>query len=211
MGSCHDVVEVTMNLSIDHVMQFDHDDLGASNTWHRDNSSKLAYYKRLNCDFNVHDSLPDKMSKRRAHARAYYADRITPEWIDQLAENEVFVFGSNPDGNHDGGAAAFAVKKFGAIIGQGEGMQGQSYAIPTTGGYTLFAQAVRRFVEFAAEHPDKRFLVTRVGCGNAGYDLLMVARLFVDAIRIENICLPEKFWELPEKFWEVLGLKLFRK
>ena len=204
MGSCHDVVEVTMNLSIDHVMQFDHDDLGASNTWHRDNSSKLAYYKRLNCDFNVHDSLPDKMSKRRAHARVYYADRITPEWIDQLAENEIFVFGSNPDGNHAGGAAAFAVKNFGAIIGQGEGMQGQSYAIPTTGDYTLFAQAVRRFVEFAAEHPDKRFLVTRVGCGNAGYDLRMVARLFVDAIRIENIC-------LPEKFWEVLGLKLFRK
>ena len=160
-----------MNLSIDHVMQFDHDDLGASNTWHRDNSSKLAYYERLNRDFNVLDSLPDKMSKRRAHARAYYADRITPEWI---------------------------------IIGQGEGMQGQSYAIPTTGGYTLFAQAVRRFVEFAAEHPDKRFLVTRVGCGNARHDLRSVARLFVDAIRIENIC-------LPEKFWEVLGLKLFRK
>ena len=204
MGSCHDVVEVTMKLSIDHVMQFDHDDLGASNTWHRDNSSKTALYERMNRDFCYDDSLELKREKLRAHARAYYADRITPEWIDQLADNEVFVFGSNPEGNHAGGAAAYAVKQFGAIDGQGEGMQGQSYAIPTTGDYALFAQAVRRFVEFAADHPDKRFLVTRVGCGNAGHDLRRVAQLFVDAIRIENIC-------LPEEFWEVLGLKLFRK
>ena len=204
MGSCHDVVEVTMNLSIDHVMQFDHDDLGASNTWHRDNSSKLAYYERMNCEFCRDESFDLKRAKFRALARAYYADRITPEWIDQLADNEVFVFGSNPEGNHAGGAAAQAVKHFGAIVGHGEGMQGQSYAIPTTGDYALFAQAVRRFLEFAAEHPDKRFLVTRVGCGNAGHDLRRVAQLFVDAIRIENIC-------LPEEFWEVLGLKLFHK
>lgn len=203
MGSCHDVLEVTMKLSIDHVMEFGHDDLGASNTWHRDSSSKRAYYERLNCDFDVLKSVHEKRSMRRAHARAYYADRITPDWIDQLAENEVFVFGSNPDGSHTGGAAALAVKNFGAIVGQGEGPQGQSYAIPTTGDIILFAQAVQRFICYAAEHPDKRFLVTRVGCGNAGYDARRVTPLFVDAIKQENI-------SLPEDFWRHLGLKMFK-
>ena len=116
----------------------------------------------------------------------------------------MFVFGSNPQGTHTGGAAAHAVKHFGAIVGQGEGMQGQSYAIPTTGDYTLFAQAVQRFTSYAAAHPEKRFLVTRVGCGNAGRDVREVALLFVNAIRLENVC-------LPEDFWEILGLKFFKK
>ncbi|MBR5169170.1 MAG: hypothetical protein IKW85_01215 [Muribaculaceae bacterium] len=141
---------------------------------------------------------------RRANASAYYADRISPDYIDHLAENEVFVFGSNPEGYHSGGAAAHAVKHFGAVNGQGEGMQGQSYAIPTTGDYGLFAQAVQRFIEYAAQHPDQRFLVTRVGCGNAGRDIHEVARLFTGAIKMENI-------SLPEDFWEILGLKMFRK
>lgn len=204
MGSCHDVVEVTMKLSIDHVMEFDHDTVGASNTWHRDSSSKRAYYERMNRDFDACASREKKMAMRRANASAYYANRITPNWIDQLAEGEVFVFGSNPQGTHAGGAAALAVRNFGAIVGQGEGPQGQSYAIPTTGDYHLFAQAVRRFIDFAAAHPDNRFLVTRVGCGNAGHDMRDVARLFIDAIKFENIC-------LPEEFWDILGLKMFGK
>lgn len=202
MGSCHDVLEVTMKLSIDHVMEFDHDEVGASNTWHRDSSSKRAYYERMNRDFDVNESRMMKMAKNRANARAYYGSRITPDWIDHLKENEVFVFGSNPQGNHRGGAAAFAVKNFGAIIGQGEGLQGQSYAIPTTGDFTLFAMAVQRFINFAAGHPDMRFLVTQVGCGNAGHPIDMVAHLFTDAIKLENI-------SLPEEFWEVLGLKMY--
>ena len=203
MGSCHDVLEVTMKLSIDHVMAFDHDDLGASNTWHRDSSSKRAHYEHIQNRFKQDASREEKKRMLLTQARAYYADRITPDRIDQLAENEVFVFGSNPDGSHAGGAAAHAVKHFGAIVGQGEGPQGQSYAIPTTGDHILFAQAVRRFICYAAEHPDKRFLVTRVGCGNAGYDARMVARLFVGAIRQENI-------SLPEDFWRHLGLKMFK-
>ena len=202
MGSCHDVVEVTMKLSIDHVMAFDHDTVGASNTWHRDSSSKRAYYERMNRDFDSRGSREEKMAMRRANARAYYANRITPGRIDQLAEGEVFVFGSNPEGKHAGGAAAQAVKRFGAIVGQGEGMQGQSYAIPTTGGDRLFAQAVQRFIGYAANHPDQRFLVTRVGCGNAGRDVREVAQLFADAIKLENIA-------LPGEFWHVLGLKFF--
>ncbi len=204
MGSCHDVVEVTMKLSIDHVMAFDHDDLGAANSWHRDSSSKRAYYERMNRDFNANESRERKMAMHRANARAYYADRITPDWIDQLADDEVFVFGSNPEGTHTGGAAAHAVKHFGAIVGRGEGIQGKSYAIPTTGDFNLFNEAVQRFIEYAALRPHKRFLVTRVGCGNGGHSVREVARLFIQAIRLENI-------SLPEDFWEVLGLKLYKK
>ena len=204
MGSCHDVEEVTRRLSIDHVVEFDHDAVGAANTWHRDSSSKLAHFRRMFREFSYEESHEMKLAKRRAQASAYYADRITPDRIDQLADNEVFVFGSNPEGNHAGGAAAYAVTHFGAIVGQGEGPQGQSYAIPTTGDYVLFAQAVQRFICYAAQHPDKRFLVTRVGCGNAGRDVHQVARLFVDAIKQENISLPEEFW-MP------LGLRMFRK
>ena len=202
MGSCHDVVEVTRNLSIDHVMAFDHDDLGASNIWRRDRSSKRAHFQHLSCEYDVDDSPAQKRRILRDHARDFFANRVTPDRIDQLADNEVFVFGSNPDGSHAGGAAAFAVNHFGAIVGQGEGLQGQSYAIPTTGDYGLFADAVQRFVDFAANHPEKRFLVTRVGCGNAGYDVHQVAQLFADAVSHENI-------SLPEDFWKIYGLKIF--
>ena len=201
MGSCHDVLEVTMNLSIDHVMEFDHDVVGASNTWHRDSSSKRAYYERMNRDFNVNDSREKKMAMRRANARTYYANRITPDTIIQLAEGEIFVFGSNVDGTHNGGAAAAAVQNFGAIIGQAEGPQGRSYAIPTTGSYQSLAAAVQRFVDYATQHPDQRFLVTRIGCGHAGYHAHDIARLFTPAITLENV-------SLPEEFWKILGLKM---
>lgn len=56
---------------------------------------------------------------------------LTPENIQELKDNQIFVFGSNMNGNHAGGAARLAVEKFGAIMGQAEGIQGQSYAIPT--------------------------------------------------------------------------------
>ena len=62
--------------------------------------------------------------------------RITPKWVNELKENEVFVFGSNLKGMHGGGAARVAYDKFGAVWGQGVGMQGQSYAIPTMHGDT---------------------------------------------------------------------------
>jgi len=204
MGSCHDVVEVTMKLSIDHVMEFDHDAVGASNTWHRDSSSKQAYYQRMAKEFDPNEELGLKREKMRRHASNYYSNRVTPNWIDSLAENEVFVFGSNPQGTHAGGAAAYAVEHFGAIVGQGEGPQGQSYAIPTTGDFALFADAADRFINYAVAHPDTRFLVTRLGLGNAGRSINEVAHIFYKAIKVENI-------SLPEELWERLGLKLIRK
>ena len=112
-------------------------------------------------------------------------------FIAELDEGEVFVFGSNGFGAHNGGAAAMAVARFGAIYGQAEGLQGQSYAIDTMDGFEVMKEQVLRFVEFAKEHPELRFLVTEVGCGIAGYTPEEVAPLF--AGEPENVVLPESF------------------
>lgn len=122
------------------------------------------------------------------------SDRITPERIDRLAPNEIFVFGSNWEGHHNGGAARAALKRFGAQYGKGIGIQGQSYAIPTTGLPQIMAGAIQEFIEYARQHPEKRFLVTPIGCGNAGYEPRLIAPIFNNAVDVQNICLPESFW-----------------
>jgi len=118
----------------------------------------------------------------------------TPECINSLSDNEVFVFGSNLRGWHQGGAAKHAHRYFGAIWGQGVGLQGQSYAIPTMqGGVETIKPYVDDFIAFAREHPELRFLVTRIGCGIAGFEDEEIASLFKDAISQENIVLPYSF------------------
>ncbi|MBO7371681.1 MAG: hypothetical protein J6U34_04145 [Bacteroidales bacterium] len=125
-----------------------------------------------------------------------YNNRITPHFIDKLTEGEIFVFGSNLAGQHMGGAARAAYDKFGAIWGQGVGLQGQSYAIPTMqGGVDTIKPYVDDFIEFAKTHPEMRFLVTRIGCGIAGFTDSEIAPLFKDAIPISNIFLPDTFWD----------------
>lgn len=120
--------------------------------------------------------------------------KVTPEHINQLKDNDVFVFGSNVAGNHGGGAAHVAVMKFGAVMGQGEGIQGQSYAIPTVG-CSLYALkgAVERFINYAKAHPEKQFLVTAIGCGHGGYTPEEIAPLFAAERTIANITLPREF------------------
>ncbi len=117
--------------------------------------------------------------------------RVTPERIMQLEKNEVFVFGSNLSGAHGGGAALLAFRKFGAIWGQGVGLQGQSYGIPTMqGGVETIKPYVDEFIEFAKTRPDLTFLVTRVGCGIAGFTNEEISPLFAKAHEVENIVLP---------------------
>ena len=117
--------------------------------------------------------------------------RTTPENITSLAPNEIFVFGSNLSGMHGGGAAWVAYRKFGAIIGQGVGLQGQSYGIPTMqGGVETIRPYVDEFIEFAKGHPELTFLVTRIGCGIAGFDDAEIAPLFEAAHEVDNIVLP---------------------
>ncbi|WP_321426242.1 hypothetical protein [uncultured Bacteroides sp.] len=123
-------------------------------------------------------------------------DRITNPRITELMEDEIFVFGSNLQGMHYGGAARIACR-WGAIIGQGIGIQGQTYAIPTmSGSVASIVPFVDEFIRFAASHPDMRFLVTEIGCGIAGYTPAEIAPLFHEAVTIENIALPERFWEV---------------
>ena len=119
---------------------------------------------------------------------------FTPDQIDSLSPDEVFVFGSNLGGHHGGGAARAAINNFGAIYGQGTGFQGQSYAIPTMqGGVETIAPYVDEFISYAKEHPGKLFYVTRIGCGIAGFRDEEIAPLFREALELVNVCLPESF------------------
>ncbi len=126
-----------------------------------------------------------------------YNREFTPERITQLKENEIFVFGSNLAGAHGGGAARIAAVHFGAIMGQGVGLQGQSYAIPTMqGGVETIKPYVDEFIEFAIAHKEYKFLVTRIGCGIAGFTAREIAPLFAAALEVDNIILPEDFVEV---------------
>ena len=126
--------------------------------------------------------------------------RVSPQWITTLADDEVFVFGSNLEGLHGGGAALLAYERFGAIWGQGTGLQGKSYGIPTMhGGIDTIAPYVDEFIAFAREHRELKFLVTEIGCGIAGFTVGEMAPLFKDAMDEENIYLPKRFIDILEK------------
>ena len=204
MGSAHDVKEVTEMLSIENVVEFTHDTKGACNTWVRERSSRSEYYRKMNVMYSEEGvrSREDMQERKRQYAKEYYGQRVTPGRIENLEVNEIFVFGSNANGFHSGGAAAHAMRNFGAIWGRGEGPQGQSYAIPTMEGIAEMHEAIKRFTMYAAEHPNMRFLVTRIGCGIAGYSATQIAPLFKECINLENVA-------LPSDFWEVLGLKMY--
>ena len=126
-----------------------------------------------------------------------YTKEHTPERISKLNPNEIFIFGSNLAGMHGGGAAWIAYERFGAIMGQGVGLQGQSYAIPTMqGGVDTIKPYVDEFIEFASKHPEYKFLVTKIGCGIAGFRVEEIAPLFAEAIDMDNVILPEDFVEV---------------
>ena len=118
---------------------------------------------------------------------------VTPEWIDTLQENEIFVFGCRNSGRHFDGASNFALENFGAIMGQREGRQGQSYAIPTIGGVIglkEIRQSVNTFTRYAQDHPELHFLVTPIGCGGGCRRPSEIAPMFRDATKLPNVSLP---------------------
>lgn len=120
--------------------------------------------------------------------------KYTPEHITHLDRDDIFVFGSNLAGIHAGGAARTALERFGAIMGQGVGLQGQSYAIPTMqGGVETIKPYVDEFIELAREWDQTTFYVTRIGCGIAGFSDEEIAPLFADAMELYNVRLPESF------------------
>lgn len=117
--------------------------------------------------------------------------------ITKLKPNQIFVFGSNLQGHHDAGAAKTALEKFGAIYGKGVGAQGQSYAIPTMGGWQELYQYVQDFWAYFLYRPHKEFLLTPIGCGIAGYKPEEIAPLFRNAP--SNVVLPKEFLEVLER------------
>jgi len=135
-----------------------------------------------------------------------YNRPYTPEFITELKPNEVFVFGSNLQGMHAGGAARIAHERFGAVWGQGVGMQGQSYAIPTMqGGVETIEPYVEEFMDYAFRHRELTFLVTRIGCGIAGFTAQQIAPLFLKVIDLENVILPKDFVEIMHQHPRVVG------
>ena len=131
------------------------------------------------------------------------SSNFTPDFIESLGENEVFVFGSNLNGVHAGGASLMALRNFGAEWGQAEGPQGQSYAIPTDirgeavdNVSAYLKKHIDTFIAYAKDHPDKIFFVTKVGCGNAGFDEEFIAPFFKEALNLKNVRLPREFVDI---------------
>lgn len=127
-------------------------------------------------------------------------NRITPENITSIKENEVFVFGSNEGGKHGKGAAKTALG-WGAKWGQASGLQGRTYGIPTkdkTIRRVLTINEIKpyvdEFITFAKANPHLTFLCTEIGCGLSRYKPKDIAPLFTEAINIPNIYLPGRFW-----------------
>lgn len=115
----------------------------------------------------------------------------------------IFVFGSNLAGRHGKGAALFAKEHHGAIYGQGEGLQGQSYGIPTKDEnirslpVQRIAESVTSFKTFAASHPEMTFQVTPIGCGLAGFKPEQIAPMFKGSP--SNVVLPTEFKQALER------------
>lgn len=112
---------------------------------------------------------------------------------------EIFTMGTNEAGRHGRGAALYARQHYGAIYGQGEGIQGQSYGIPTkdrnikTLPLDKIKVYVDRFIEYAKNHPEDTFILTAVGTGLAGYKHSDMAPMFIDAPN--NVDFPNEWLE----------------
>lgn len=130
--------------------------------------------------------------------------------IDNMGEFDIFVFGSNTQGKHDGGAAKAAMKLYDAVYGQARGLQGQSYAIVTldyTGNETVDLNTINKeiddLIEFALDNEHLTFWVTKIGTGISGYTISDIAKLFSNRIIPSNVVLPKEFTQphLYEKFF----------
>jgi len=202
IGANIDVKSTAASYNIDNSLEFKQDERGTREMFEFERKSRMRYYKRVEevnaCIMNEPDPFMSREEMLKNASMGYFEEndrpRISPDRIDTLAPDEVFVFGSNIHGRHSGGAANAALRKFGAVMGQGVGLQGQSYAIPTVPcSITEIQEYVDQFVDFAERHPEKKFLVTRIGCGNGGFSDMDMAPLFRKALSVENIYLPLSF------------------
>jgi len=161
-----------------------------------------AFYKDIPADiiYEMRKRLPSDWWRIIWRIKASENHRVAPDNIDFLKSEQIFVFGSNKEGNHYGGAAAFAHKYFHAQWGVGEGITGKCYALPTMDGLEELEKAVERFTEHALADPEHNYLVTAVGCGIAGYEPWDVAPMFLEAASLPNVYLPQCFWEVLDEY-----------
>lgn len=201
IGANIDVKKMASALGVDSFLQFSQSDDGMSKMFETDSRSRQAYYEKLKRVVASEQYAKMNMDERKkilsALNQKYFVDgeRIAPATITHLNEDEIFVFGSSVRGNHDFGAALIAKNLYGAIDGQIEGIQGNSYAIPIIGnsleGIRL---AVSRFTDYAALHPEKKFMLTINECENAGFKVQDIAPMFRYAYLLGNVYIPKSFF-----------------
>ena len=208
MGTDHDVHGVSVSLSITNVVKFEKTEEETMETFRKERRARERWFEEENnyilaCPTASYE---EKIRFKKAKAARYYeeepaneafAGRVTPTRVSVLRPDEVFVFGSNDMGAHNGGAARLAVQRFGARMGVASGPQGQCYAIPTVGvgiGPDEIRAEFHRLVEHAVAHPEKIFLVTALGCGHGGYDPDTMSRMLEEGINVPNIHFPMAFW-----------------
>ena len=151
---------------------------------------------------------------------------FTPDNIGELGMNDVFVFGSNLNGNHAGGAARTAVERFGAEMGVAEGITGKCYALPTLDENMekvepiALKESIMRLVSTAVNYPALNFYITKIGCGIAGWEVRDVSYIVFDAIQEEfamsdggrympkNIYLPQEFVKFYEDWKDDYNINL---
>ena len=194
IGANQNSAQTAHGLGIKSAMDFEATKEGSEMMWRKMRSSNREYYKKVRYakETGQHVDFDEDF-----FAEKQVLTRVTPDNIEELQPGQIFVFGSDEFGNHDGGAARLAMERFGAVYGQARGLQGQSYAIPTNGVHIgTIARYIEEFIWFADQHPDMTFLVTRIGCGVAGYRDEDIAPLFAYAYSLPNIYLPASFWKV---------------
>lgn len=200
IGANIDVESTANSMGVDSFMQFEQTQTGMEDMFECERRSRRAYnekhrYMRRSGLFNkMCEEEQDEMTGTLNVNYFVENERIAPDNIVSLGKDEIFVFGSNVEGMHNGGAAYYALQHFGAKFGQAEGIQGQSYAIPTdSNSFEELAKAVERFTEYAVFHPQNKFMLTAVGTGNAGYKVRQIAPLFRQAYAFGNVYVPRSF------------------
>lgn len=200
IGANIDVEQTAQGLGINSYSRFEQTDEGMSEMFARERRSRQAYYSKVQYMRDMLSFASAPLAEREEQLGAmnhnYFVEeeRVAPDFITSLEEKEVFVFGSNIHGHHNGGAAMYALMHFGAINRQSEGIQGQSYAIPTDGNsFEELKEAVGRFTDYVVMHPQSKFMLTAIGCGAACYSVDQIAPLFSQAYSFGNVYVPQSF------------------
>lgn len=200
IGANIDVEKTANSLGIDSRMKFEQTEEGMATMFEAEKRSRRAYNAKLNFLRRSRFYIEEEEEKRRqdlgALNRGYFVEeeRVASNPIERLSNEEVFVFGSNIHGQHNGGDALYALEHFGAINGQAEGPQGRCYAIPTVGNsFEDLKAAVERFNEYVVKHPYVKFMLTAIGCGASGYGVEQIAPLFRQAYSFGNVYVPIQF------------------